>query len=75
MYIFQVAYFYMKKKSRKKHAAPYDHPESFHITFDEENFELHPITPQITKKISRLSFRQPTPVSISLFYCYVYHVT
>jgi len=58
----QIAYFYMNKKSRKKHAAPFDH-SSFHIAFDEENFELHPITPQITKKISRLSFRQPTPVS------------
>ena len=59
----QIAGFYMEKKSRKKRVVdPYEHT-SMHIAFDEENFELHPITPQITKKISRLSFRQLTPVS------------
>jgi len=67
----QISCFYIEKKSRQKHVGPYEHP-SIHIAFDEENFELHPITPQITKKISRLSFRQPTPVSILVNHISVY---
>lgn len=45
----------------------------FPITFDDGDLELHPITPQMPKKISRFSLKQFTsPVSNVLVASYVW---
>lgn len=58
-----------ERRLSKRHSSQ----SSFPITFDDGDLELHPITPQVPKKISRFSFRHfSSPVSwtaIASSYC------